>query len=93
MRDLVEVAEKVVIIEKDIKKIKTRKLLNRDLAKILMANSIPCPERGSTSSIVLVKGRSLKESQHIYCEEKGHWAKEHPKRKSRVKTMVTEEEV
>jgi hypothetical protein len=43
LRDLVEVVKKVYHSRetKDEKKIKTEKLINRDLAKVLLANSNP----------------------------------------------------
>lgn len=63
-RDLVEVSEKVCHNRetKDEKKIKTGKTLNRDLAKFLRPIIFCTSERESTSSGILLKGRSLKEA-------------------------------
>ena len=63
LRDLVEVLEKVYHNRgtKDEKKIKTGKTLNRDLAKFLRPIIFCTSERESTSSGILLKGRSLKE--------------------------------
>lgn len=63
-RDLVEVSEKVCHNRetKDEKKIKTQKILNGDLAKVLLDNSnLDQRERGSTSSGILLKGKILDE--------------------------------
>lgn len=64
LRDLVEIAEKVYHNRetKDEKKIKTQKILNGDLAKVLLDNSnLDQRERGSTSSGILLKGKILDE--------------------------------
>lgn len=62
MRDVAEVAEKVYH-NKESKD--EKKILNRDLAKVLMANNTleqSIIERESTSCGVSLKGRSIKEA-------------------------------
>lgn len=96
LRDLVEVAE---VYHNREKMIKTGKVLNRDLAKVLLANSNLNQRERSARSRILLKEKSrggnipiLGKIQWAYCKEEGHWAREHPTRKPKNKTMVTEEE-
>lgn len=74
--------------------------MNRDLTKVLMANSILYPRERKHQLWSIAEGKESKGGHQpilgknpcTYCKEEGHWAKECPKRKPKVKTMVMEEE-
>lgn len=90
MRDVAEVAEKVYHNKesKDEKKIKAGKILNKDLAKVLMANNT-LDLRGRKHQLWCIaegkehKGGHQPALDKNYCKGEGHWVKE-SKRESQM---------
>lgn len=79
------------------KQIKTGKTLNRDLARVILANNASDPGERKCQLQWIVRGKETKggcqsgKNQCAYCEEEGHWARDCPKKKQ-AKVMVMGEE-